>query len=60
MQRQQGIDYPGWLMGLVYTRRFYGKEVGNPMSQCMEKNGPDIEQQLMQFDAAQVVASVKK
>ena len=43
---------------VIYMHTIHGKAVGDPMSKWMKENGPDVEQQLMQFDVAHMVSLV--
>ena len=36
---------------VIYSHRIYGSKIGNDMSAWLEKNGPDMEQTLMKWDA---------
>lgn len=36
---------------VIYSHRIYGKKIGNEMSAWLEKNGPDMEKTLMNWDA---------
>jgi len=46
-------------VALLYTHRLYGTRAGNEMSQWMQPNGPLLERQLMNFDAAPLVTTVQ-
>ena len=43
--------HDGFGTAVIYSHRIYGKKTGNEMSAWLEKNGPDIEKTLMQWDA---------
>jgi hypothetical protein len=36
---------------VIYSHRIYGNKIGNEMSAWLEKNGPDLEKTLMNWDA---------
>lgn len=36
---------------VIYSHRIYGRNIGNEMSAWLEKNGPNTEKTLMQWDA---------
>jgi hypothetical protein len=45
--------------GVFYTHRSYGESAAGTTSAWVTKNAADVEQQLLQFDASRMVASVK-
>jgi hypothetical protein len=46
-------------VGVFYTHRSYGDTAAGTTSAWVTKNAADVEQQLLQFDAAHMVSSVK-
>lgn len=44
---------------VVYSHRVYGAAAGQPMSAWMGSNGPDIEKDMMAFDIARMMNTVK-
>lgn len=45
---------------MIYSHRIYGKDVGNAMSSWLEKNGRNLEAQLLGLDAKPILTSLKK
>lgn len=46
--------------GIVYSHRVYGAAAGNPMSEWLGPNGPEIESKLMALETAPVLKAVGK
>jgi hypothetical protein len=45
---------------VIYSKRFYGKDVGDEMSAWLKMNGPDTEKALMKWDALPKVPAAKQ
>jgi hypothetical protein len=45
--------------GVIYSHRIYGKAAGKEMSAWLQKNGPDIERELMRWDSMPKAAGSK-
>jgi hypothetical protein len=52
------VDNQG--VGVIFSHRAYGATDADTLGHWVQKYGADVEQQLMRFDAPQMVSSVKK